>query len=543
MNKKWIVVSGAVLSGIGKGVTAASIGLLMKLRGHSVQIIKFDPYLNINAGIINPNDHGEVVILEDGGECDLDMGHYERIAGLTVSSKNIYTSGTMYKEIITEQEEGKWLGQTIQQVPHCSKKIQKRLEDLSEDADIVIAEIGGSVGDAESFVFYEAIRQLKQKYGEDVINVLVAPILWVPTINEFKTKPLQNGVKDLQRYGLYPDMLFCRVDRVVPDKIIEKIADLTSISKHSIFQAPDVPTIYQVPIEFYTRHVDDFITDKLRLKRNPCRIYKYKELVEKYQSQDLPTINVGIFGKYDNCNEAYLSLKEAIYHAGLANDVRVNIVWQKAEELESYKDMRGLHKIFEDLDAIIVPGGFDNRGIEGKIKAIRYVREKKIPFLGICLGLQCAVIEFARNACGFEDANSFEFDKETQHPVVHYIPGQENLTKKSGTMRLGAYDCELVKDSLAFELYGKKMISERHRHRFEVNNKFIPDLEEKGLKVSGKNPEQDLVEVMELDKKHHPFFIGTQSHPEFKSRLLEAAPLFKGLIKAALENRKNKVVA
>ncbi len=523
---KYIIVCGGVISGCGKGVAAASIGLLMKLRGHRISILKFDPYLNVDAGIIAPREHGECFLCDDGTETDLDLGHYSRIAGLEPSGKNIYTSGTLFKELIEEQAEGKWLGETIQIVPHVTDKIQERLEELGKDNEIVLAEIGGTVGDIESGQFYEAIRQFKQKKGDDVMIIMVAPILWVDTIKEFKTKPLQNSVKDLQRYGLQPDALMCRVSHPIPDKLLSKISNLTNVPKTNIFDAPDVDTIYKVAIEFYNRQVDDLIVDKFRLKRNACRIGAYRDLVEKTHKD---TVAVGIFGKYDNSDEAYISIREALYHAAKANDVQVKIKWINAEDIEeSPKVLSGL-----EIDAAIVPGGFDRRGVEGKIIAIKYIRKRKIPFLGICLGLQCAVIEFARNVLKHKDANSVEFDKNTKNPVIHYVKGQENLTKKLGTMRLGAYDCELVEDTMAYECYNKRIISERHRHRYEVNPEYEKELKQNGFFVSGRNPETGLIEIMELEKELHPFFIGTQAHPEFKSKLMEAAPLFKALITAS----------
>lgn len=544
-SSKFIIVCGGVISGTGKGISAASLGMLLKSRGHSVQPIKFDPYFNTNAGVLAPREHGEVFLCDDGSETDLDLGHYERIMNIDVSSKNILTSGTLYKEILTEEENGKYLGQTVQVIPHVTDKIQQRLKSLGEIAEIVIAEIGGTVGDLESGPYLEAVRQFKQRNWDDVLIVLVAPILWIPTIKEFKTKPLQNSVKELQSYGIQPDILLCRIDREGPPKILDKIANLTNVPREAIFDAPDVKSIYEVPIAFYERHIDDLIADKFHLKRNGCKIHKYRELVEKYMSSDSPSVNIAIVGKYDNCDEAYLSLKEALYHAGVGNETKVNIKWISAEDLEQAKDMRGVWKHFEDVDGVIVPGGFDGRGVEGKIKAIQYVREKQIPFLGICLGLQCAVIEIARNLCDLEGANSVEFDKATPHPVIHYIYGQEDLVKKSGTMRLGAYDCRLEKESKIYDLYGKKkFISERHRHRYEVNSDYVEKLAKVGLKVSGMNvregkEEEDiqpyLVEMMEL--VNHPYFVCTQAHPEFKSRLASPAPLFAGLIKAALEKK------
>lgn len=537
---KYIFVVGGVISGTGKGVAAASIGLLLKLRGHNITLVKFDPYYNINAGILGPGEHGECFLCDDGTETDLDLGHYERIAGITVSKDNICTHGILQKELIEEQEQGKYLGETIQVNPHLTDKIEKRLNELGKNHDVVIAEVGGTVGDSESFAFFESIRLFKQSHRSDVLIVLVAPILWVKTIKEFKTKPLQNAVKELQRHGLQPDVLLCRVDKPVPEKILEKVSQLSNVQRDCVFDAPDLDSIYEVPIAYYDRHVDDLFVDLFHLNRSACRIHKYRDVVEKYTNNHLQKVNIGIFGKYDNCDEAYISLKEALHHAGISYDARIEIQWFKSEELEKYKDLRGLHKYFDNLDGIIIPGGFDNRGIEGKIKAIQYVREKKIPFLGICLGLQCAVIEFARNVCNIQEANSMEFDKTTSEPVVKYVQGQENLTKKAATMRLGAYECELKKESIAYDLYGIKSIKERHRHRYEVNNDYLEIFEKNGLFVSGLNPQSNLVEIMELSKDIHPYFIGTQAHPEFKSKLTHAAPLFKGLIAASIQHQKAK---
>lgn len=542
MSCKYIIVAGGVFSGTGKGVSAASIGLLLKLRGHRVDLIKFDPYLNRNAGILAPSQHGECFLCDDGTETDLDLGHYERIAGINMSKLNICTSGTLHKELDEEQEAGKYLGQTIQVVPHLTNKIIDRLTQIGHDKDVVVVEIGGTIGDSESDSFFEAVRQFKQKLKDDVLVVMVAPILWVPTIKELKTKPLQNSVKDLQSYGLQPDMIFCRCDRQIPEKVLNKISQFTNVRRECVIEAPDVSTIYKVPLEFYDRHVDDLFVDLFRLGRSSCRIHKYRDFVERYDNQDVETVTVGIIGKYENCDEAYISLKEALTHAAVSQNIKIEVKWINAEDLEKYKDNRGLHKYFDDVDGVIVPGGFDARGVEGKIKAIQYVREKRIPFLGICLGLQMAVVEFARNVCGMNSANSLEFDSTTAHPVVHFVEGQKELKTKSANMRLGSYECELSKDSLAHELYGGKVVSERHRHRYEVNPEYIETYAKKGLRVSGvstaANGQPGLIEIMELDRSHHPYFIGTQAHPEFKSRLMAAAPLFKGLISAVVADRK-----
>lgn len=534
---KFIVVTGGVVSGCGKGISAASIGLLLKMRGEKVQIIKFDPYLNVSASTLSPYQHGECWVCDDGSETDLDLGHYERISGVEVSNKNICTSGHLFSTVFDEERNGRYLGETIQIHPHITNKIHEIMFDLGKDSDIVICEIGGTVGDLESGHFMLAIQQLKQKFGHDnLLIVHVAPILWLNTIGEFKTKPLQKSCIELQRYGIQPDILLCRVDRPIPDKLLAKISELTGVPKDSVFDAPDVNSIYEVPISFYDRHIDDLIADKFHLRRTGVRIHKYRDLVEKYISaEDMPEITVGIIGKYTGCSDAYLSLKEAIYHAAVSNNTRANIKWIEANKLEECQTLRGMHKYFEDVNCVIVPGGFDNRGTEGKIKAIQYAREKKIPFLGICLGLQCAVIEFARNVCGLVDASSEEFSKTTNAPVVHYVEGQKGLKLKSGTLRLGAYDCEMVKDSLAFNVYKRKMVSERHRHRYEVNADFSELFEKHGLKVSGRNPQSGLIEIMEMDQSKHPFFIGTQAHPEFKSRLGHASPLFHSLIDAAMK--------
>jgi CTP synthase len=535
---KYIIVTGGVVSGIGKGISAASIGLLMRMRGENVQVIKFDPYLNLSASLLSPYQHGEVFLCDDGSETDLDLGHYERITGIEVSNLNICTNGSLFSGIFSDEVEGKFMGQTVQIVPHVTDKIQDRLIELGKSADIVIAEIGGTVGDFESGHFYEAIRQFKMKLGENnFLLVHVAPVLWMDAIKELKTKPLQNSIRELQRFGLQPDMLLCRVDKgiEIPKKTLEKISHLTSVPLDAIFDAPQVQSVYQVPVCFYDRHIDDFIADRFKLKRNGVRIHKWRELVERYVGkEDMPEINLGIIGKYVKMEDAYMSLKEAIYHAGVANEVKVKIHWIEAEKLEEYTSLRGVHKHFEDIHAVIVPGGFDNRGIEGKIKGIQYVREKKIPFLGICLGLQCAVIEFARNVCGLPTANSQEFDKDNSEPVIHYVEGQEGLRKKGGTLRLGAYECSLVKNSIVHNIYKKKIVTERHRHRYEVNGKYTSIFGQNGFMVSGTNPEANLVEIMELDRKLHPLFSGVQFHPEFKSRLDAPHPLFESLIGQAV---------
>jgi CTP synthase len=544
---KYIIVSGGVVSGIGKGISAASLGLLMKMRGLTVQVIKFDPYLNVSASTLSPYQHGECWVCDDGSETDLDLGHYERIVGVEVAARNICTSGTLYSRVLTEEREGRYLGDTIQVIPHITTKIQDILLDLGKDADLVVAEIGGTVGDWESGHFYAAVREFKHKLGEEnCILVHVAPILWINTIAEFKTKPLQKSMMELRSFGLEPDILLCRTDRdnrIVQDKLLAKISSLTGVAPGAVFEAPDAKSIYEVPISFYDRHIDDLIADKFKMKRTGVRIHKYRDLVEKYTyAQNLPEVTIGVVGKYASMQDAYLSLKEAIYHAGVSNNYKVNIKWIEAERLEEYTTIRGIQKFFDGVSGVIVPGGFDTRGIEGKIRAIKYVRERKIPFLGICLGMQCAVIEFARNVCGIENANSVEFQKEGQEitPVVHFVPGLEHVRKKGGTLRLGAYECVLAKDSIAADVYGKKTISERHRHRYEVNGDYAETFQRNGLMVTGTNPDTGLIEIMELDRKLHPYFVMGQFHPEFKSRLTSPHPLFDKLIYCAIHGNLDK---
>ena len=537
---KYVIVSGGVVSGVGKGISAASMGLLMKMRGERVQLVKFDPYLNRTASLLSPYQHGEVYLCDDGSETDLDLGHYERITGIEVSSQNIWTSGRLYSEVFDEEEHGKYMGQTVQIMPHLTDKILEKLTMLGQSCDIVVAEIGGTVGDIESDLFFESVAQLRNKLGESQVMLIhVAPILWINTIKEHKTKPLQNSVRELKQRGLHPDIILCRTDRQISPKILDKVAQMTGVRREAVFEAPDVHSIYQVPITFYERHIDDFIADRFHLKRNGVRIHSWRNLVDTYVKTDLPEINIGIVGKYASMEDAYLSLKEAVNHAGVEKEHSIKITWLDAEKLEEYNTVRGMAKFFEGIDGIIVPGGFDNRGVFGKIKAIQYAREKKIPFLGICLGLQCAVIEFARNVLNIEDANSVEFKKDSEQitPVIHWVPGLEHIRKKNGTLRLGAFECQLTKGSVAATTYKKRLISERHRHRYEVNGEYADVYANKGFVVSGTNPATGLIEVMELSKELHPYFMCCQFHPEFKSRLGNAHPLFVGLVEAAIAEK------
>jgi len=535
---KFIFISGGCYSGTGKGLAASSIALLLKMRGESVQLLKFDVYLNNDTSLLSPDQHGETFVLDDKSQTDLDLGHYYRISSIELSSKNIWTAGKLYSELIEEGSKGVYLGKSLQIIPHLTNKIIEKIKDLGKENQIVVVEIGGTVGDIESDPFFEAIAQLKQEIGEkQFMLVHVAPIIWVSSIKEHKTKPLQNSVRELKKRGLYPDALICRTDREIDakDKMFDKISLMTGVTKEAIFEGSNCSNIYQIPVLFFDCHLDDFIADKLQLKRNGVSIHSWRNLAETYSREDLPEINLGVVGKYLSVEDAYLSLKEAVFHAGVALKRKINIKWIDAEKLEEYTTLRGLAKFFEDISGVIIPGGFDYRGVEGKIKAVQYAREKKIPFLGICLGLQCAVIEFARNVCGISDAHSEEFKQENITPVIHWLRDAEEKTISGSNLRVGAYDCTLTKGSLVHQLYKKRNISERHRHRYEVNNDYLVDLNSKGLKVSGINPETSLVEMMEMDQSQHPYFVATQAHPEFKSRLDNPHPLFLGLIKKIVE--------
>lgn len=541
---KYIVVSGGVISGIGKGVSAASIALLLKMRGETVVAAKFDPYLNGNASLLSPSQHGEVYLCDDGTEADLDLGHYERIAGIEVSARNIYTSGKLQEEMREEEVQGKYLGQTVQTCPHFTNKIIEKLLQLGKDGGIVVAEIGGTVGDVESWAFFEAVRQLRMRLGESkVCLVHVAPILWVNTIQEWKTKPLQNSVRELLRHGLTPDVLLCRPlngheDHGVPPKLLDKVSLMTGVVREAVFWAPDVRTVYEIPLTFYDVHVDDLVADRFHLKRNGVKIHRWRELVETALDKNLPVVRVGVVAKYAT-HDAYLSLNEAILHAAVANGCRADVCYIEAEEVEAVARDRGadgVNALLQGHDAVIVPGGFDVRGIEGKIAAAGWCREKRVPFLGICLGLQCAVIEAARNACGIKDANSEEFAAGKKiTPVVHEVPIDRPGGRMAGTLRLGSFDANLAPNSLAMRLYRRKTVSERHRHRYEVNADHLAVLAEKGFVASGVNPKSGLIEYMEI--QGHPFFLGCQAHPEFQSRLGTPNPCFKGLLAAAKDAR------
>lgn len=519
---KFIVVTGGVLSGLGKGVTTASIGRILMDRGYDVVPIKIDGYVNVDPGTMNPYEHGEVYVLDDGSETDLDLGHYERFLNMDLDGHSNMTTGQIYETVIGKERRGEYLGKTVQIIPHITDEIKERI--LSFNTDILVIEVGGTVGDMENAVFIEALRQMAQEQDD----FLFIHLSYVPVIlsGEQKTKPTQHSVKELLRMGVQPDIIIGRCEDELERETREKIALFGGVEKKDVLSNPDTSDIYQLPMILEKQDLSNRIIKKLNLDRKPTYSFRYEKILRKTKDQKYET-TIGIVGKYTGLEDAYLSIKEAFKHAGMKNKAKVNIRWLESEDI-SPEDLYG-------FDGILVPGGFGSRGAEGKINAIRYAREGKVPMLGICFGLQCAVIEYARNVCGLEKANSTEIDPETPHPVVDLIPDQENVDKMGGTMRLGAYPCKIRKKTLAYKLYEKDLAHERHRHRWEVNPNYTRILKENDLVISGKYPERDLVEMIELPD--HPFFIACQFHPEFKSRVDNPSPLFSGLVKAALKRK------
>jgi CTP synthase len=537
--KKYIFVTGGVLSSIGKGISAASIGMLMEQRGIKVTMIKMDPYLNVDPGTMSPFQHGEVFVLDDGAETDLDLGHYSRfVQNAQFSRKNSFTTGRIYDSVIRRERAGGYLGKTVQVIPHITDEIKRHIEDASTDADLAIVEVGGTVGDIESLPFLEAIRQMKVQLGGD--NVLFVHLTLVPYIaaaGELKTKPTQHSVKELREIGIQPDILLCRSDRKLPKDVKEKIGLFCNLPGENVFSAIDVSSIYEVPLYFHEEGLDEKVAEKLGIWTGRPDLSKWASMVSKIRSPK-GEVTVGIVGKYTDWRDSYKSLSESLIHGGVANDVRVNMVYVDAEEIESKKNLA----LLKSVDAILVPGGFGERGIEGKIEAIQFARTENVPYFGICLGMQLAVIEYARNVCGMKHANSAEFREDGKENVIDLMEDQKGVTDKGGTMRLGAYTCHVTakyngKPTRTFTAYGKEAISERHRHRFEVSNRLRPQLEEKGLLVSGRyvnaEKQMELVEMVELP--NHPWFVGCQFHPEFLSKPLQPHPLFSAFIKAAKE--------
>ena len=536
---KYIFITGGVVSSLGKGIASSSIGLLLKKRGLKVNIQKFDPYINVDPGTMNPFQHGEVFVLDDGAETDLDLGHYERFIDENLTRDNNLTSGQIYDAVISRERKGGYLGSTVQVIPHITNEIKDRIKKVGErngEVDVVITEIGGTVGDIESLPFLESIRQMGLECGPHrtlFIHLTLVP--YIDSAGEVKTKPTQHSVKELREIGIQPNILLCRTAQPLTKQIREKIGLFCNVPPEAVIQAIDVSCIYEVPILFHQEGLDSLIIQHLDLKCGELKMDDWIRMMEKIKNPK-HKVKIGICGKYTHLKDAYKSIIEAFIHAGVENDARVELKWINAEEVSP----RSAAKIFEDTDGVLIPGGFGERGIEGKIEAIRYVRENKIPYLGICLGMQCAVIEFARNVCHLEKANSYEVDPKTPYPVIHLMPDQEKITDMGGTMRLGAYPCILEKDSLSYKAYGEEKISERHRHRYEFFNKFRDVLTKAGLNLTGLSPDGRLVEIVEL--ADHPWFVAVQFHPELKSRPTRAHPLFRDLVKAALKYQRSRKI-
>ncbi len=528
---KYVFVTGGVTSSLGKGITAASIGRLLKARGLRVSILKLDPYINVDPGTMSPYQHGEVFVTDDGAETDLDLGHYERFTTAKMTRKNNYTTGRIYQNVINRERRGEYLGKTVQVIPHITDEIKAVIREAAGGADILIVEVGGTVGDIESLPFLEAIRQMKYDVGEE--NAVYAHLTLVPFIaaaGELKTKPTQHSVKELREIGIQPDLLLCRSDREIPREMKDKVALFCNVDPSAVFTALDVKSIYEVPLELHREGLDDKLAELFNIWSRAPRLEKWETIVEKVKSPRHGSVRIGVVGKYVELQESYKSLNEALVHGGIASDVKVENVFIDSTKLEE-GDLSDL----DQVDAILVPGGFGVRGTEGKIMAVRYARERKIPFFGICLGLQMAVIEFGRDVLGLERANSLEFDEQTPHPVVTLMEQQKGVTEKGGTMRLGTYPCRLTEGTRARELYGEETVHERHRHRFEFNNAYRAQYEAAGMVFSGLNTGLGLVEMIELDG--HPHFLGCQFHPEFKSKPFAPHPLFAGFVMAARAHR------
>lgn len=537
MATKFIFVTGGVVSSLGKGITAASLGLLLKGRGLKVSLQKCDPYINVDPGTMSPFQHGEVFVTDDGAETDLDIGHYERFTDENSFADSNVTTGKVYWKVITKERRGDYLGGTVQVIPHITDEIKQRIYSVAsrEKPDVVITEIGGTVGDIESQPFLETIRQIKWEVGEEncmYIHVTLLPYLG--KVGELKTKPTQHSVKELRTIGIEPDIIVCRTEKEITDDLKRKISLFCNVSPKAVVQNMDADSLYEIPLLLRSEKLDRLVCDRLGLPDVPSNIPEWENIV-KIQKQKKDKVKIGIVGKYIELHDAYLSIVESLTHAGIANKVDVEIMWVNAVDLEEASD---IEPILGEADGLIVPGGFGERGIEGKIKAIQYCREKKVPFFGICLGMQMAVIEFARNVLGHREANSTEHCLDTPYPFIDLMPEQKNITNMGGTMRLGAYKCALKKGTHAYDAYQTEEISERHRHRYEFNNIYLEEISKAGMRVAGTNPEHGLVEIMELID--HPWFVGVQFHPEFKSRPIRSHPLFRELVAASKRHRDGK---
>ena len=537
---KYIFVTGGVVSSIGKGIATASLGRLLRNRGFTVAPVKLDPYINVDAGTMNPYQHGEVFVTEDGAETDLDLGHYERFMDVNCSEGSSVTTGKVYSAVIAAERRGDYLGGTVQVIPHVTNEIKRRIVEYGkqQEADIVIAEIGGTVGDIESLPFMEAIRQMRTDVGTE--NTMYVHVTLVPTVGpwgEVKTKPTQHSVERLRGIGITPDVLICRTEVPLPHDVREKLSLFCGVPPQAVVESKTVDTIYEVPLDYEAFGLGEFVSKRLGLDSQPSDLEAWSKLVDTLKHPK-NKVRIAVVGKYTSNGDAYKSISEALVHAGIPNDSKVEVVWIESDALENGKP---IPELLGDVDGLVVAPGFGARGIEGKIEAIKYARETGLPFLGICLGLQMAVIEYARNVCGLKGATSEEMEEHPAYPVIHLLPDQHGITDKGATMRLGSYDCNLVNGSLAHQLYGGNRIAERHRHRYEVNNDFREKLQEHGMTISGVSPDYRLVEMVEVPG--HPFFIATQAHPEFKSRPNRPAPLFEGLVKAAVARRTAPVSA
>jgi len=535
---KYIFVTGGVVSSLGKGITAASLGRLLKSRGITVSIQKLDPYINVDPGTMNPYQHGEVYVTEDGAETDLDLGHYERFIDVNLGKANNVTTGMVYWNVITRERRGDYLGGTVQVIPHITNEIKSRMRQVTRDEkfDVVICEIGGTVGDIESLPFLEAIRQFRNEVGRDnCINIHVTLIPFLETTREFKTKPTQHSVNKLREIGIQPDIIICRSREPVSLELKEKISLFCDVAKEAVIGLADVPLLYEVPLTLEREGLDDIVLKYLKLPTRKGDLTEWAKIVEEMKNPE-KQIQIAIVGKYTELGDSYISIVESLKHGGIASRAALEIKWVNAEKLEEEEN---IEPIFREVQGILVPGGFGSRGIEGKIRAIRFARENRIPFLGLCLGMQTAVIEFARNVCGMKGANSSEFDPETKFPVIDLLPEQKGVTDKGGTMRLGAYPCKIKKGTLLYQAYQQEEVNERHRHRYELNNDFRKELGEAGMVFSGIYQQADLVEVVEITE--HPWFLATQYHPEFKSRPTRPHPLFRDFVKAAVSRLEEQV--
>ncbi len=543
MSAKYIFVTGGVVSSLGKGLAAASIGCLLEARGLRISLMKFDPYLNVDPGTMSPFQHGEVFVTDDGAETDLDLGHYERFTHARLTRDNNLTTGRIYEQIITKERRGDYLGKTVQVIPHVTNEIKNAMRKVSGDVDVVIVEIGGTVGDIESLPFLEAIRQMRQDLGRDnTVFVHVTLIPWIAAAQELKTKPTQHSVKEMLSIGIQPDILLCRTDRSVPREMRHKIAAFCNVEEQAVIAAKDVASIYEVPLNFAQEGVDALALKYLRMEAPEPDLSRWRDLVHRaYNPQ--AEVSIGIVGKYVEYEDSYKSLKEALVHGALAHNLKLRVTWIEAEGLETKNEQgvptRDYETQLEGFDGILVPGGFGKRGIEGMLNAIRYARESETPYFGICLGMQTACIEYARNVCGLAKANSGEFDPATPHRIIYKLRELTGVEEMGGTMRLGAWDCVMEPGSLAADAYGKTEISERHRHRYEFNREYEPILTGAGLRLTGTTPDSTYVEIIEIPA--HPFFLACQFHPEFKSKPLEPHPLFREFIAASYRSQRRLV--